>query len=186
MSRWRPNTRQRLEKAAFELFQEKGFNETTVPEIAQRADLTTRTFFRHFPDKREALFAVSDNEPSLFTELDDTLLLNSKPADLIEAVLDVVAKRLENQYDYLKARHKIIQSDRSLVERELYKLDIMADKLTQDAVNHGIDKPTASLMAKFGISIVNTAVNEWLESENKTSLPGLVTLRINMLKSMFS
>src|ERR1700744_2181859 len=57
MSRWEPNARGRLEQAAAELFAERGFDETTVADIAARAGLTERTFFRYFSDKREVLFS---------------------------------------------------------------------------------------------------------------------------------
>jgi AcrR family transcriptional regulator len=56
MSRWSPNARGRLEQAAFELFLERGYEQTTVADIAQRAGLTERTFFRHYADKREVVF----------------------------------------------------------------------------------------------------------------------------------
>ncbi len=57
MGRWQPDARGRLTEAAFELYGERGFEQTTVAEIAERAGLTERTFFRHFADKREVLFA---------------------------------------------------------------------------------------------------------------------------------
>ena len=56
MGRWEPDARGRLAKAAMELYAEQGFEQTTVAEIAARAGLTERTFFRHFADKREVLF----------------------------------------------------------------------------------------------------------------------------------
>lgn len=59
MGRWEPNARGRLGKAALELFDERGYEQTTVAEIAKRAGLTERTFFRHYADKREVLFAGS-------------------------------------------------------------------------------------------------------------------------------
>src|ERR1700728_427266 len=59
MTRWEPNARGRLELAALELYSERGYDQTTVAEIARRAGLTERTFFRHFADKREVLFAGS-------------------------------------------------------------------------------------------------------------------------------
>ena len=57
MGRWEPDARGRLERAAMELYIERGFEQTTVTEIARRAGLTQRTFFRHYADKREVLFA---------------------------------------------------------------------------------------------------------------------------------
>jgi len=52
-----------------ELFTEQGFAETTVPQITARAGLTTRTFFRHFTDKREVLFAGEEELPVLVARL---------------------------------------------------------------------------------------------------------------------
>ncbi|HMA35297.1 MAG TPA: TetR family transcriptional regulator, partial [Chloroflexia bacterium] len=52
MGRWEPNARSRLERAALQLFIERGFEQTTVVEIASQAGVTERTFFRHFADKR--------------------------------------------------------------------------------------------------------------------------------------
>ncbi len=59
MGRWEPNARERLQQAALELYSERGFEQTTVAEIAKRAGLTERTFFRHFADKREAVRGVA-------------------------------------------------------------------------------------------------------------------------------
>ena len=57
IARWKPNARERLQAAALDLFAERGYDQATAAEIAARADLTERTFFRHFADKREVLFA---------------------------------------------------------------------------------------------------------------------------------
>jgi AcrR family transcriptional regulator len=66
MSRWEPDARGRLGQAAIELYVERGFDDTTVADIAERAGLTERTFFRHFADKREVLFAGQDEFQQLF------------------------------------------------------------------------------------------------------------------------
>ena len=59
MARWEPNASQRLARAALDLFAERGYENTTVIDIAQRAGLGKTTFFRHFQDKREVLFSGS-------------------------------------------------------------------------------------------------------------------------------
>ena len=64
--RWEPGARGRLGQAAFELFTERGFEQVTVAEIAERAGLTERTFFRYFADKREVLFAGAEGFQDLF------------------------------------------------------------------------------------------------------------------------
>ncbi|MFX8075170.1 TetR family transcriptional regulator, partial [Acinetobacter baumannii] len=59
MGRWEPGARERLARAALDLYVERGFDETSVGDIAARAGVTERTFFRHFADKREVLFQGS-------------------------------------------------------------------------------------------------------------------------------
>ena len=56
MARWEPDAKGRLAEAALELYAERGYEQTTVAEIAERAGVTERTFFRHYADKREVLF----------------------------------------------------------------------------------------------------------------------------------
>ena len=68
MGRWEPDARGRLEQAALELFEERGYARTTVGDIASRAGLTERTFFRYFTDKREVLFSGSGAVESLMVE----------------------------------------------------------------------------------------------------------------------
>src|SRR5579863_6638104 len=68
VSRWAPAARERLETAALDLFVERGYEETTVAQIADRAGLNRATFFRHFADKREILFGGEDVLAGLFAD----------------------------------------------------------------------------------------------------------------------
>src|SRR5579875_3758532 len=84
MGRWEPDAPGRLQRAALELYAEHGYEQTTVAEIAQRAGLTERTFFRHFADKREVLFHGSQ-------ELEQRMVAAVRAAPADTAPLDATA-----------------------------------------------------------------------------------------------
>src|SRR6188508_1594363 len=112
MSRWQPDARGRLERAAVELFLSQGFSVTTVPEIADRAGLTTRTFFRHFTDKREVLFGAEAELPDVvagvLADAPDALT----PLELVEFGLTrVAAARFDGLREFLRMRRSIIVTD---------------------------------------------------------------------------
>src|SRR6476659_9679295 len=64
MPRWDPCAEDRLRDAALELFLERGYENVTVAEITERAGLTRRSFSRYFADKRDVLFAGSEQLPA--------------------------------------------------------------------------------------------------------------------------
>ena len=65
MPRWEPQARDRIRDAALELFLAHGFDNVTVAQITERAGLTRRTFSRYFTDKRDVLFAGSEQLPAV-------------------------------------------------------------------------------------------------------------------------
>src|SRR5215470_11133555 len=88
MSRWQPNARGRLEQAALELYRERGFDQTTVTEIAERAGLTERTFFRYFADKREVLFWGQDRLSELYVRTIAAAPESAAPIDAVVLALE--------------------------------------------------------------------------------------------------
>src|SRR5476649_196785 len=88
MVRWQPDSRGRLEEAALALYGEKGFENTTVAEIAERAGLTERTFFRHFADKREVLFDGAVMLQELLVSAAAAAPDSAAPIDAAAAALD--------------------------------------------------------------------------------------------------
>ena len=88
MARWEPNARGRLEQAALELYGERGFEQTTVAEIAKRAGLTERTFFRHFADKREVLFWGAGALQELLVGTVASAPDSAAPIDAVAAALE--------------------------------------------------------------------------------------------------
>lgn len=176
MTRWEPDARDRLERAALELFAEQGFAQTTVPQITKRAGLTTRSFFRHYADKREVLFRGDDEIPATIA----TLMASRPPGlslmDLIIWGDETMARNvLGHQRDYLKARHAIIETDTGLKERELRKQNALAEAIAHALSDQGLDPLTATLAGKVATTISSTAVERWLEATDPRPLVDYIT-----------
>src|ERR1035438_5685149 len=95
MARWEPDARERLVRAALDLFSEGGYDNTTVAQIVDRAGLTKSTFFRHFPDKREVLAAGQDTLCQLLSEGIAGAPTSATPLEAVAAALDAVAAALD-------------------------------------------------------------------------------------------
>lgn len=168
MSRRKPNARERLQRAALELFVQQGFAETTVSQITARAGLTTRTFFRYFADKRAVLFGGEEELPALIHELMAEALVPLPPMAVVVHGLEAFATRFEGQRDYLRTRRAVIQTDEGLRERELRKSSNLAEAVTEGFLNRGLDKPTATLTAQIAVTIFN--VSRWLNPDGEQPL----------------
>jgi AcrR family transcriptional regulator len=164
MGRWLPGARSRLERAALELFLEQGFAETTVPQIAERAGLTTRTFFRHFADKRAVLFGVEEEFPTLVEHLMAEAPPSLDPMTaLVEALRSAIATRFDELFDYLQARRAVIETDEGLRERELRKVSILSEAIKRAFIDRGVDEVTSALAAHTAVSIFSVALDRWLD-----------------------
>src|SRR5580704_2733298 len=104
MGRWEPDARGRLERAALALFGERGFEHTTVAEIAKRAGLTERTFFRHFADKREVLFAGASELQELLVSAVADAPDSLAPIEVVAAALRAAGARLQERRDHARQR----------------------------------------------------------------------------------
>ncbi|OAN40676.1 TetR family transcriptional regulator [Mycolicibacterium iranicum] len=162
MSRWQPNARERLERAALELYTERGFDQTTVDDIAARAGLTERTFFRHFADKREVLFfgqeALIDTITKGVAAEPDTV----SAFDAVAAGFAATASFFDARRDSARQRQRIIDANRSLQERELSKLAILAHALAETLRDRGIDQAAARLTAETGLAVFKVAFQRWI------------------------
>ena len=171
MSRWEPDARERLERAALELFVEQGFATTTVPQITARAGLTTRTYFRHFADKREVLFAYEGDLPARVAKLMADAPASLGPMRLIAEGLETMATTLfEGRLDYLRTRQVVIQTDDGLRERELRKQSILTEAITSGFRDRGLDELTSTVAAHIAVSVFSVAVTRWLAQGDSESV----------------
>jgi AcrR family transcriptional regulator len=164
MPRWEQGAEDRLREAALALFLEHGYENVTVAQITERAGLTRRTFSRYFADKRDVLFAGSDQLPAALAEAVSTADAELTPFEALlsalERVGDVVAARAA---PHAAQRQAIVESSVELKERGHSKFADVADALDAALRQRGAAPSTASLLANVGVTLFRTAFRRWVE-----------------------
>lgn len=151
-------------RAALELFTEQGYDNTTVAEIAERAGLTKSTFFRHFPDKREVLFAAQDILCQLFADGIATAPASATPLEAVAAALAAAAAAFPpGRRDLGLQRRAVIAANPELQEREALKRTGFAAAMTKALQERGVADPTASLAAELGVLAFKRAHARWAD-----------------------
>jgi AcrR family transcriptional regulator len=184
MGRWEPDARGRLTQAAFALYGERGFEETTVAEIAARAGLTERTFFRYFADKREVLFAGADALQELLIGTVAKAPESLVPLDAAAAGLQAAGAMIQEGGELAHQRQAIIASSAELRERELIKLASLAVALAEALRRRGVEDPVASLTAEAGIAVFKVAFERYVEETNQQDLQQLIRESLDELKTV--
>jgi AcrR family transcriptional regulator len=174
MGRWQPDARGRLMQAAFALYGERGFEQTTVAEISKRAGLTERTFFRHFADKREVLFAGAGELQQLLVDTVAAAPDSAAPIDAAAAGLQAAGAFIQEGGELARQRAAIIAASAELQERELIKLASLASALADALRRRGVQGTTASLTAEAGIAVFRIAFERWVEEPDQRDLPRLI------------
>ncbi|MBC1922397.1 TetR family transcriptional regulator [Listeria grayi] len=160
------NTRDRLEQAALELFEQKGYSLTTAEEIAKRANVTERTFFRYFSEKKEVLFSESATFlHSILAELDQQPKTVSDFEKVYQAFYRATKVFFKDLHAHSKYRAKVISSTQELREREQTKFHFIEAKITEKLIEEGSDPFQASIVANLGIKIFEFAFNDWVNTE---------------------
>src|SRR5271167_2704946 len=162
MGRWEPDARGRLAKAAMALYAEQGFEQTTAAEIAARAGLTERTFFRHFADKREVLFGGAAELEALLLEGVLAAPADAAPIEIVAAALRPVDELFTERRSLARRRQAIIDANPELQERELIKLARLAALLAAALRDRGVGEPDASLAAEAGIAVFRVGFEQWI------------------------
>jgi AcrR family transcriptional regulator len=185
VARWEPGARERLEQAALELFGEQGFAETTVPQITAKAGLTTRTFFRHFTDKREVLFAGEDVVRQLVAGYLAQAPADETPMQLIARGLPEMATAVfEGRRDELRNRRAVVARDEGLLERDLRKRAALSAQIRAGLLQRGADELTATLTAELSVTVMHTSVARWLARDDDRPVAAIVTETLAALRAL--
>jgi AcrR family transcriptional regulator len=163
MGRWEPDTRERLQNAALELF-ERGYDNTTAAEIAERAGTAKSTFFRHFADKREVLFAgtgeIADRAAAAITDAPATATTFALVDEVLRRILPIFdpAKRL-----WYRRRQTVVAANPELRERDLLKQHAQTEAITSALRERGLTGLTADLVASLIGLAFHVTYTRWLE-----------------------
>lgn len=163
MPRWKGDARGRLERAALELFDEQGYDRTTVAQITHRAGLTERSFYRWFTDKREVLFAGDELEERLLAGI-DAVPAGAAPLATLLAAFAAVPEVLRPG-EFLSRRAPVIAANSALQERELIKLAGLSEALMAALCRRGIPPRTARMAVGAGLAVLRSATERWVDDE---------------------
>jgi AcrR family transcriptional regulator len=172
MVRWEPNARGRLQEAAMTLFYERGYDAVTVADIAERAGMTTRSYFNHFADKPEVVFAALD------TFTGDVLAnLAAAGAGLspLDAAVSAFARTVASldQPEQARALRAFINTSAALQERERTKLAAVAAAVGNALTARGLSRRDAAFVAHTATLVFTTAYDEWA-NDPRTDLPSAI------------
>lgn len=174
--------RKRLERAALELFSEHGYEGTTTAQIAARAGVTERTYFRHFPDKREVLFASEDELREVTVQALAALPDGLEPLPALQRGFHDVVPLIERNRPLAELRAPIIMAAPALLEREHAKAAALVDLVAQALEDRGVDARTALLCARVGMDTFSTAIRRW--STEQTDLHAAVDEAFDDLRAL--
>ena len=169
-----------------ELFQERGYERTTVQEIAARADLTERTFFRYFADKREVLFSGSQALEAGIVARIEAAPRDASPIAAFTAAMEGAAAELLDLRDpeFVRARHALVTKHPDIQERELIKLAALAVAVTKALRTRGVAEPAASLAAEAGIAVFKVGFERWLNDKRPRGFAAHVRAAVVALKAV--
>jgi AcrR family transcriptional regulator len=182
--RWQPDARGRLERAAMDLYSERGFEQTTVAEIAERAGLTERTFFRYFADKREVLFDGANHLQELIVNAVADAPESVTAIDAVADALQAAGELFEERRGFSLQRQSIIAANEELQERELIKLASLAAGIAGALRQRGLGDRAAELAAEAGIAVFKITFERWVDEDNEQHFGELVQESLAELKAV--
>ncbi|AEV85123.1 yvdT-like transcriptional regulator [Actinoplanes sp. SE50] len=177
MARWVPGTVERLRTAALTLFDEQGFEKTTVAQITERAGMNRRTFFHHFADKREVVFAGQEHSEELIAAEIRGQDHGTDPLRAAVAGLQAVSDQVYEQFrEGAVVLGRVIAASPELQERELVKRAILADRIAAALRDRGTADAAATVAAWTAVAIFFVARNQWNQPDNQHTLAHLIAM----------
>jgi AcrR family transcriptional regulator len=185
MPRSGAEARARLREAALELYLERGYDATTTAQIAERAGVTERTYFRHFADKREVLF---DGEEKLRDVMVSAIVSapgGAPPLALVVAAYTAAVPLFVAGRPTAVRRAEVITVTPALKERAQAKVAALAEAIVAALVDRGIPEATARLAAQLGSAAFDRASREW-HAHPRSDLAAQIAAAIDQVRLLAS
>jgi AcrR family transcriptional regulator len=184
MARWAPGAKLRLVDAAVELFAEQGYDATSVSDIADRAGLAKSSFFRHFPDKREVLFAGQDVLAEMFANGIASAPIDASPLEAVAAGLVAASEPFPSQRRAFAVRlAQVVAANPELQEREALKRVRIVSAMTSALLARGVTVPAAAVAAELGSLAFRTAFHRWADAANDRDFADVALAALQELRT---
>lgn len=164
------------------LFERQGFAGTTVPQIAEAAGLTTRTFFRHFPDKRDVLFLRDREFPQAVSDFMESVPPDGTGAATVRAGLTEAGRGIQGWREPIARRRRIVRSEPALHERDLLRSHHLARAIEESLTQRGTDPLQARTLAAIAVTCFDLAMERWLEGPADLPLEDALTSTWNDIR----
>jgi AcrR family transcriptional regulator len=185
MGRWEPDAAGRLRAAAMDLYLTQGFEQTTVAEIAARAGLTARTFFRYFTDKREVLFGGAEVLHERLVRALEDAPPSATPIEAVGAALLAISELLVDR-EFSSRRQQVIDANAELRERELIKMATLSAALTDGLRKRGVADADARLAGEAGIAVFRVSFDRWVRETGDRTLAEVAGESLTQLRALVS
>lgn len=184
MARWEPDAAGRLREAALDLYVERGYEQTTVADIAERAGVTSRTFFRHFADKREVLFGSTGELEAAMAAAVLAAPPGADPLEAAAASYDAAEVLFGGDHRHSRRRGSVIAAHPELLERELIKMARIALTLSAALVERGVPEAEARLAAETAVTVFRVGWERWLAGPAGSSLAATLRESLAQLRTL--
>lgn len=174
-----------LVEAAFSLFKEQGFEATTVEQIADRAEVSRRTFFRYFATKESIAFPHHAERLELFEKYLSQRIHGETPLTAVRRCLIIIAREYEREREQVLVQATLIESSPTLIARDRI-LDLRWEEVIAEALSDGVDpsdeyKRQTRLLAGAVVGVIRAALREWMSSGCQLDLVKLGTEALDLL-----
>jgi AcrR family transcriptional regulator len=167
-----------------QLYIEHGFDQTTVADIAERAGVTGRTFFRYFADKREVLFAGAAELERRVIDALETAPRAVAPLDAVAIAIGAAGDMIGAHREFSRQRQAVIEATPELQERELIKLAALSVALADGLRRRGLSTTEAKLVAETGVAVFRAAFEQWLTASRDRGLARVIRESFARLRAL--